>query len=322
MPILRKRFSTVFCSVVFLMLVLLISAGCNKTKKTVSVPPAPVTVAVAGKKTVPVELKLIGNVEPYSTVDIRAANNNIEGLVKEVCFTEGQDVSKGSLLFKMDQEPYLATVKQLQGVLRKDTASLKNARIEEKRYKELFQKDYVSHEQYDQMRTNAAVLEETVNSDKAALDDANLQLNYCNITAPISGRTGSLAVHAGSMVRNVDTTAMVVINQIQPIYVTFSAPEQQLPEIRQRMKTGFLPVKAFIPGDNAHFASGKLVFIENTVDETTGTIKLKAKFDNKDKMLWPGQFVNVVLTLGKKLMSQWFRRRRYRLQQTVSMFLS
>lgn len=254
----------------------------------------PVTAAAVVQKTVPVQIRAIGNVEPYATV---AVKSQIGGVLMRVHFKEGQDVNKGALLFTIDPRPYEAALKQAEANLAKDAAQVENAREEVRRYAELVKKGYVAQEQYDQIRTNAAALEATVNADKAAVENAQLQLKYCFISSPLTGRTGSLISYEGNLIKATADTSMVVINQTQPIYVTFSVPEQHLAEIKKYMAIEKVKVEAAIGKDDNHPAEGVLTFVDNTVDVATGTIKLKATFANQDKRLWPGLFVNVSVTL-------------------------
>lgn len=268
--------------------------ACSKQSAPPPKPPVPVTAATVVQKTVPVQFNTIGNVEAYSTVSFKS---QIGGILTRVHFREGQDVSKGDLLFTIDPRPYEAALKQAEANLAKDAAQLENARVEVRRYEELVKKGYVAQEQYDQIQTNAAALEATVNADKALVENAHLQLKYCYIYSPINGRTGTLIVNEGNLIKANADTSMVVINQIQPIYVTFSVPEQYLRDIKKYMSSGKLKVEVVIGKDEKHPETGILTFVDNTVDTATGTIKLKATFTNKDRRLWPGQFVDAVMTL-------------------------
>jgi multidrug efflux system membrane fusion protein len=256
-------------------------------------PPVPVTVGAASLKTVPVQVRVIGTGEAFSTVNVKS---QVEGRLESVHFQEGQDVKKGDLLFSIDPRPFEAAVQQAEANLARDQALLKNAKAQAQRYDALFKAGIVSKDQYDQFNTNAASLEATVKADQAALETGKIQLGYCSIYAPIDGRTGNLMVHPGNTVKSGDAT-LVVINQISPIYVDFSVPEQNLPEVKKYQAQGSLPVQAIVPQEESHPEEGKVTFINNTVDNTTGTILLKGTFPNPDKRLWPGQFVNVVLTL-------------------------
>ena len=257
-------------------------------------PAVPVAVSTVAQKTVPVQLRAIGNVQAYSTVTVKA---QVEGELHRVHFTEGQDMKKGDLLFTIDPRPFEARLKQAEANLAKDLVQVENARKEERRYAELFEQGYATQQQYDQIRTNTATLEATVHADQAAVDNAKLQLAYCFLRSPIDGRTGNLLVHQGNLVKaNDNDNPLVVINQLSPIYVAFSVPEQHLPDIQKYMAAGKLPVEALLPNEEP-LAQGELTFVDNAVNLATGTIQLKATFSNRDKALWPGQFVNVVLTL-------------------------
>jgi len=255
----------------------------------------PVTVATAVQKNVPVQIRAVGNVEPYSTVSIKS---QVTGIINQAHFKEGQDVKKGQLLFTIDPRPLEAALKQAEANLARDAAQLNNWREQVKRYRELVDKQYVSKEQYDQIKTNADAAEAVVDADKAAVDNAKVQLSYCYIYSPVNGRVGSLLVNEGNLVRVNDGTPLLVINQLVPINVTFSVPEQYLADIKQRMAAGTLGVDAIFPSDQARPERGVLAFVDNTVDRTTGTIKLKAEFKNTDLRLWPGQYTNVALTLS------------------------
>jgi multidrug efflux system membrane fusion protein len=243
----------------------------------------------------PHQVRAVGNVEAYSTV---AVKSQVTGVLTEAHFKEGQNVKKGQLLFTIDPRPFEAALKQSEANLARDAAQLENAQEQARRYLELVKKQFVSKEQYDQIRTNAAALEAVVEADKAAVENAKVQLSYCYIYSPIDGQLGTLLVNEGNLVRVNDATPLVVINQVAPIYVAFSVPEQNLPDIRRHMAAGSLKVEASFQSDEGHPAEGNLAFIDNAVDRTTGTIKLKAEFKNADKRLWPGQFINVALTLS------------------------
>lgn len=288
--ILRCSLCLAFCSLLSL------SACSDTTSKQPPLKKAsvPVTVENVIQKPVPVQISAIGNVEAYSTVGIKS---QVGGTLMRVHFKEGQYVNKGDLLFTIDPRPYEALLKQAEATLAKDTAQFENSRVEVRRYGDLVKKGYVAQEQYDQILTNAAALEATVNADRAAVDNAQLLLTYCYIYSPITGRTGSLISYEGNVIKANADTSMVVINQIQPISVTFSVPEQYIAEIKKYMAKEKVNVQAVIGSDDAHPLNGTLTFVDNAVDTATGTIKLKATFDNRDRVLWPGQFVNVQITL-------------------------
>jgi multidrug efflux system membrane fusion protein len=288
-----KHGKSVRCVIISIVVVGFLFA-CSKQPAPPPKPPVPVTAGIVVQKALPVQVRAIGNIEAYSTISVKS---QIGGILTDVHFREGQDVNKGSLLFTIDPRPYEAALKQAEATLARDVSQLDNARVEARRYAELVKKGYVAQEQYDQIKTNADALEATVNADKALVENARLQLKYCFIYSPIAGRTGYLMANQGNLIKANADTSLIVINQIQPIYVTFSVPEQYLSEIKKYMASGKLKVEAFISGEDARPEQGFLTFIDNSVDMTTGTIKLKATFVNKEKRLWPGQFVNVFLTL-------------------------
>lgn len=254
----------------------------------------PVAVAKVAQQTVPVRVRAIGNAEAYSTVTLKS---RVDGQIVAVRFKEGQRVSKGAALFKIDSRPFEATLRQAEANLMRDTAQMEQTRSQERRYQELLQKNFVSKEAYAQIRTNADTAAAVVLASKAAVDNARLQLEYCTIRSPLDGFVGKIMLQSGNMVRASDTNPLAVINQVQPIYVNFAVPEQLLADIRGRMATGPLSVEALPPGSDRAAAVGALSFVDNAVDTTTGTIKLKAVFPNKDIALWPGQFVNATLKL-------------------------
>ncbi|MFA5847319.1 MAG: efflux RND transporter periplasmic adaptor subunit [Thermodesulfovibrionales bacterium] len=290
----KHSFFVTACCLLFTVNCLLFLPACKGKEQQMKKPAAPVTVGTVVKKTVPVQIRAIGNVEAYSTVSIKA---RVGGELEKVYFLEGQDVNKGSLLFTIDPLTYKTALNAAQANLARDTALAKKAEEDVARYKELYKEQLVSGSQYEQIFANAEAMKATLKADAAAVENAGLQLSYCSIYAPVSGRTGSLLVNQGNLIKANDDKPMVVINQIQPVYVTFSVPEQYLPEIKLRMKSGNLSVEAFVSRDDKNPFHGVLTFVDNTVDTATGTIKLKATFDNKDRALWPGQFVTVRITL-------------------------
>jgi multidrug efflux system membrane fusion protein len=256
----------------------------------------PVTVTAVEEKTVPVQLTAIGNVEPYATVSIKS---RVTGELKEAHFRDGQDVDRGALLFTIDPTSFEADLKKAQANLIQHEALTQKAELDLKRYSELIQKDYITRDQYDQAQTNLESLKAQIKADQAAVETARLQVNYCFIRAPIYGRTGARLADKGNQIKaNDDNKNLVVINQIQPIYISFSLPEKNLPDIKKYSAGGKLKIKAFSPEKEKDPEEGILTFIDNTVDKTTGTIRLRGTFSNKEKRLWPGQFVNVVLGLS------------------------
>ena len=268
--------------------------GCSDSKaKQTAQPVVPVRLGIVTQQNVPVQITAIGNVEAYNTVSVKALVN---GEIIDVHFKEGQDVKQGNLLFQIDPRPYDAVLKQSEAQLARDVAQAKLAEEQEKRYEILVKKDYVSKDQYETFRANAEATAALVKADKANVVNNRLQLEYCTIKSPINGRLGTVLVNVGNVIKANDVP-MVTINQVTPIYVTFAVPEQNLANIKKFMAMGSLKVDAIIPGDEKRPARGRVTFIDNAVDTTTGTIKVKGTFENSDRRLWPGQFINVVLTL-------------------------
>jgi multidrug efflux system membrane fusion protein len=255
----------------------------------------PVTVAPVVEKDMPVEIGVIGTAEAYSSVAIRA---QITGELTSVNFRQGDDVRAGQVLFTLDQRPLEASLHQAEANLARDSAQAANAKASADRYQDLAARGLATKEQLGQTGATAAALEATVAADRAAVENAKVQLQYATIRAPIGGRTGSLMVTAGNLVRANDQTPLVVTNQIAPIYVTFGVPEPLLPELKRYMSQGALRVEARAPTDDAPPAAGHITFVDNAVDQTTGTIKVKATFPNENRRLWPGQFLNVVVRLA------------------------
>jgi membrane fusion protein, multidrug efflux system len=284
----------------------LAAAGCSGSEAIQSTPPAggrggggqgaavPVATATVAEKAVPLELNVIGSVEPYSTVAVRA---QITGALNSVGFREGEDVRKGQVLFTLDRRPLEAALEQAKANLQRDTAQAANAKSQAQRYQDLAERGIATKEQVDTTRTAAAALEATLEADRAAIENAEVQLQYATITAPIPGRTGALMVHEGNLVRATDATPLVVINQVAPIYVSFGIPEARLPELKQYMAQGSVKVEALAPNDTGAPSVGRITFVDNAVDSTTGTIRIKGTFANDTRHLWPGQFVNVSVTL-------------------------
>ena len=254
----------------------------------------PVLVVTAIQKAVPVQLRAVGNVEPFTTVSIKS---QVTGVLIQAHFKEGQDVKKGQQLFTIDPRPFEAALRQAEANMQRDNAQLKNLREQVRRYAELVEKQYVSREQYDLIKTNADAAEAVVEADKAAVENAKVQLSYCYIYSPVNGRVGSLLVNEGNLVRVNDGAPLVVINQVNPINVTFSVPEQHLSDLNRHMSAGQLKVDASFQSDEGRAEQGRLEFVDNAVDRATGTIRLKAVFANIERRLWPGQFINVTLTL-------------------------
>lgn len=257
--------------------------------------PVPVTAAQVVQKSMPITIQGIGTVIAASTVAVHA---QITGELTAVNFKEGDDVNEGDVLVTLDKRPLEAALAQADAQLAKDRAQAVNARAQAERYQDLLKRGIATREQVDAMVTQAAALDATVAADEANIDNAKVQLQYATIKAPMTGRTGLLQVHPGNLVRANDTQAIVTINKVTPVYVSFSIPEAQLPALKRFMaQSGTLPVSAMPPTDQGRPSVGRLNFIDNAVDPMTGTIKIKGTFANDDRRLWPGQFVNVTVTL-------------------------
>jgi len=257
-------------------------------------PAVPVTITKVERKSMPLELIAIGTVEASASVAVRA---QITGELTSVRFKEGDDVTQGQVLFTLDRRPLEAALKQAEANLARDLAQAANARAQAQRSQELATRGIATREQVETSNTTATALDATVGADRAAVDNATVQLQYATIAAPLSGRTGALMADPGNLVRANDATPLVVINQVTPIRVSFGIPERQLPLLKKHLEQGSLRVEARAPGDDQHTSEGHISFVDNAVDPTTGTIKVKGVFANADRRLWPGQFVNIVTIL-------------------------
>jgi membrane fusion protein, multidrug efflux system len=257
-------------------------------------PPVPVVVTKAAQRDVPVEIQSVGNVQAFSLVTVRP---QITGRIQEIHFEEGQDVKAGDLLITLDPSPWQATLNQALANVERDKAQMLNARLEFQRTSNLFTSKIASEQDYQTAEATFLSAQSSVQADTAAVTNAMVNLAYTQIRAPIDGRTGSLDVKAGNVVKAPDD-ALVTITQIRPVYVAFALPEQHLSAIRRRAAEAELQVRAFPPGETNEVALGKLTFIDNTVNTNTGTILLRATFPNSDLVLWPGQFVQTILTLS------------------------
>jgi multidrug efflux system membrane fusion protein len=255
---------------------------------------APVAVVAAVQQTVPVRLQAIGNVEAYTSV---AVKSRVDGQILEVHFQEGKEVKKGEVIFRIDPRPFDAALKQAEAQASRDVASRDQAASQERRYQELLDKNFVSKDAYAQYRTNAQTAEATAKATQAALENARLNLEYTTIRSPIDGYVGRALLAAGNMVKANDTISLVIINQVKPVYVSFAIPEQQLTTVRDLMRKNPLAVEVAAPGTENTLATGRIAFLDNAVDQTTGTIKVRAVFDNSDAALWPGQFYTVRVKL-------------------------
>jgi multidrug efflux system membrane fusion protein len=256
----------------------------------------PVTVGQVVQKPMPIEIRVIGSVEAYSVVSVHA---EITGQLTAVNFKEGEDVTRDQVLFELDRRPLEAALLQAQANLQRDIAQAANAKSQAQRYRDLAERGIATTEQLETSRAASAALDATVEADRAAVENAKVQLGYATIKSPIAGRTGALMVHAGNLVRALDVAPLVVINQVAPIYVSFAIPESRLPELKHFMSLGTLAVEAKPPNDQGASSHGHITFVDNSVDQTTGTIRLKATFTNDDRRLWPGQFVNVIVALTR-----------------------
>lgn len=289
---------------------LVAAAACAQKTEKVEVEIVPVLAARVEKREMPIEISAIGNVEALQSVAVQA---RVSGEIDQVAFREGQDVQPGDLLFTIDPRPYQAALAEAQARLERDRALAKNAEETAARYADLVKKDYVTPEQYEQMRAAGEAARATARADEATVENARLQLSYTRITAPIAGRTGSIQVHKGNMLRPNDERTLVTINQIRPIAVTFTVPEAAFDEIRRARADSKLSVVAeasrgatdpsapgseLAPTGGEKPEKGELSFVDNTVDRATGTVRLKATFGNDAGALWPGRFVDVVLTLA------------------------
>jgi multidrug efflux system membrane fusion protein len=293
----RLRLQVLF----FLLTAVLLISGCQNKEQVQAAggpggrPPAPVVVASVEQRDIPVQISAIGNVEAYQTVLIRS---QVNGQIQKIFFHEGANVHKEQLLFQLDKRPFQADLEKAVGQMKHDQAQAENSRIQAERYSGLEKEGVASHEQADQIRAQARADSSAVDADKAVVDAAKVQLQYTDIAAPIDARAGALMINLGNLVKANDTPYLVQLNQISPIYVTFSVPESHLDEVRRYYASGQLKILAYPKGQQANPAVGQLTFIDNGVDTTTGTFKLKGTFQNRDRRLWPGEFVDVALELS------------------------
>ena len=336
-PNLRVNRPAPFLSQALLLLVVLAClSGCASPKADAakSIPATPVSVAVAKEETVPIEVTAVGTVEPSAVIQVRS---RVSGELTRVSLVEGSEVHQGDLLFEIDPRPYREALRQTEAAAAKDTALLKQAeanlardqaqlksvQADADRLEQLLKAGVASRQQSDQSRSASDALLASIEGDRAAIesarasiendrsmaDRARLDLEYCQIRSPITGRVGNLLVHQGNLVSDTSQTALVIIHRVQPIWVSFGVPEEHLDAIRKTPPQN-LPIRAALQEKAQEKAQdkvqdhpsqavrGTLIVVDNTVDPTTGTIKLKASFENQDRLLWPGQFVNVTLTLG------------------------
>jgi multidrug efflux system membrane fusion protein len=293
------RHSLPVTMLVCLAILALLAASCQQnanSKQSNVVPAVPVTVAPVEQREVPITLSAVGNILPFSTVQIKTM---VSAEITQALFKEGDFVKKRQLLFLLDPRSFQADLVKAQGQLEKDKATAVTARANAKRYSALFKEGVVARELYEQMISTADQAEAAVVADQGAVESARVNLTFCKIYSPINGRTGGMQLYPGN-VSKANDLPLVTINQVSPIYAAFSIPEQFLTEVKQRLVKGGLVVQATIPSTSVPADTGKVTFVDNTVDRTTGMITLRATFPNKDHNLWPGQFVTVVLTLNNR----------------------
>jgi len=257
----------------------------------------PVVIATATRGDLPVFFNGLGNVNAFNTVTVRS---RVDGQIVKINFTEGQFVNEGDSLIEIDPRPYQVQQEQAEGQLAKDQAQLHDAQIDYERYKLLYQEGVIAKQQLDTQQAAVGTNQGAIKADQAAIDSAKLQIVYCHITAPISGRVGLRLVDIGNIIHAADTGGLLVITQLQPISVIFTLPQDQLPQVMARMRQGTLSVEAYDRDNTTKLATGKLLTIDNQIDTTTGTYKLKAVFDNSKNELFPNQFVNVHLLVDTR----------------------
>ena len=283
-------------SILLVAMVPLSSCSRQKAEAPPARPPALVALASARQQDVPQLLKAVGTMEASESVSVKS---QISGELTRVAFREGQDVQRGALLFQIDPRPFQAALKKAEAALARDRVVMENARANYERYRQLVRDGIVTQEQAEGYRTVAESAAASVASDQAEVDNARTQLAYCTITAPVSGRLGALAVDRGNVVKANETT-LVTINRVTPINAVFTIPEKELAEVRRQMAAGRVAVEAEVSGGAGFRENGALSFVDNTVDTATGTIRLKGVFDNRQKRLWPGQFVTLAITLAMR----------------------
>jgi membrane fusion protein, multidrug efflux system len=256
-----------------------------------------VGVSTAQKKDVPFYLTGLGTVTAFNTVTV---HTRVDGEIMQVLFQEGQFVHKGDVLVEIDPRPYQVALEQAEGQLAKDVAAQQDARVDLGRYQQLWQAGVIPRQQLDSQQATVGQYDGAIKSDQAAIDNQKLELNYSRITSPIDGRVGLRLVDRGNIVHAADTNGMIVITQVQPIAVIFTIPEDALPQVVAQMRGRELSVEAYSRDNDTKLAEGHLLTIDNQIDPTTGTVKLKAQFENRDLSLWPNQFVNARLLLSSR----------------------
>lgn len=260
-----------------------------------SAPAVPVTAGTAEARDMPVFVRGIGSVQAFNTVTVKT---RVDGQIVKVDFTEGQEVKAGDLLFEIDPRPFQAALAQATANKQKDEAQLVSATADLDRTAALLPKGFQTRQTYDQQKAQVGQLQASIRADQAQVEAAQLNLDYASIRSPIDGRTGARLVDIGNIVHAADNTGLVTVTQLHPIFVSFTIPQQQLDTLRERQSAGPLEVRALTQDDQKQLAVGKLTLIDNQVDQATGTLHMKAQFDNSDAALWPGEFVNVRLVVS------------------------
>jgi multidrug efflux system membrane fusion protein len=289
--------------IVIVVLVLAVAAGGyfaleimgKGVTRTANVPVIPITAGVVEQKDMPVYVHGIGTVQAFKNVAIKT---RVDGQIVKIAFEEGQDVKKGDPLFQIDPRPFQALLEQAQAAKQRDEAQLAGAKLDLERYSKLIGSGFQSRQSLDQQQATVDALKGSVAADQAQIDTAQLNLAYADIRAPVDGRTGQRLVDLGNLVQTAQGTTLVTITQIKPIFVNFTVPQDATDEIRRNQQAGALSVIAYAADDKTALAEGKISLIDNQIDPTTGTLRLKATFENTEERLWPGQFVNARLQLS------------------------
>ena len=269
--------------------------GPAESVKRAGPPAIPVTAGTAETRDMPAYVRGIGSVQAYNMVAIKS---RVDGQIMAVDFTEGQEVKPGDLLFEIDPRPFQAALEQASAAKEKDQAQLVSAQADLKRYSELVGHGFQTVQIYDQQKALVGQLQAAIKADQAQIDAAQLNLHYAQLRSPITGRTGARLVDIGNLVHASDNTPLVTITQLKPIFVSFTVPQDQFSRVRLASRAGDAPVEALDENDTAVLARGKLTLIDNQIDQQTGTLHLKAEFDNADEALWPGAFVNLRIVAG------------------------
>jgi multidrug efflux system membrane fusion protein len=285
----------VICAAVAPVAIWLVSLGAPPAAAQSGGPPVPVTAGTVVAEDVPVFLHGIGTVQAYNMVSIKS---RVDGQIVKIDFKEGQDVKEGDLLLQIDPRPYQATLAQAEAVKQKDEAQLAGAQADLERYAQLVPSGHQTRQSYDQQKALVAQLQASIKADEALIQTAKLNLGYTDIRSPIDGRLGARLVDKGNLVRATDNTVLVTISEVKPIFVSFTLPQKSLEDIREHHKQAPLTVRAYTGDGKKQLADGKLTMIDNAIDQATGTIRLKARFDNENERLWPGEFVSLRVILN------------------------